>query len=826
MRHNGNADRQDLSSPRRGGRDKKTALTNFLQNLRHSILERPYYAAAYVVLFFAAAGMRFWDLGFRAVHHDESLHAYYSWNLFDGNGYIHNPMMHGPFQMEATAGLFFIFGDSDYTSRLLYAIAGTALVLMPLLFRSRLGNWGALIISVMLAFSPAMLYYSRFARNDILMAVWALGIVIAMWRYLDEGSGDTDSADREQEELVPVAGASGDEDDGSSPLKGEESRRGRAPVPTLDGEVIEGEDEGDLSAEEAAVPPPSMGKVRYLYITAALLAFAFASKESAYLITATMGLYLGFVITSRNWEAIRSRVVIGEDSPPAAVVKMVQGGWSAFFQGLEMRGVSKETGFLVLLITITLPLWGAFISFFQHTPLLDWSGLILASPVGGNAEIGAPERGGLVVAFLVTALLIFLGLLYGLKWNQSVWWKAAAVFYVLFILMYTTFFTNMVGIGSGVWQSLGYWVVQQGEARGGQPWYYYFVVTTVYEFLPFVLAIVASVYYVRKRDKFGLFLVYWVWMTFLLYTVASEKMPWLLVNITLPMIVLSGKFLNDLIVQLEWKPLIRSGGVLVLPGVPIFLVLLWNLAFVGLDGFETIDVLLAVALGVVVIALAATGYLLARRIGRQGFATLGLVSGAAVLLILSGRASITASFENGDVPIEMIVYTQTSPDIHRLARQLRDQDVPEGAQIVAIDGTSGFHWPWYWYLRGKEGIGYTTYGSTGSQTLPNAPIALVHSNNKNAADESFTEAFSESQRIRHRWWFPEVYRGATMGKVIDSLTDRQVWRDFADYFLYRNLQSGDGMCIPAEDQFSCLGSENAYIYQSPDSAAPFIPKFN
>jgi hypothetical protein len=34
------------------------------------------------------------------------------------------------------------------------------------------------------------------------------------------------------------------------------------------------------------------------------------------------------------------------------------------------------------------------------------------------------------------------------------------------------------------------------------------------------------------------------------------------------------------------------------------------------------------------------------------------------------------------------------------------------------------------------------------------------------------------------------------------------------------------MCIPAEDQFSCLGSENAYIYQSPDSAAPFIPKFN
>ena len=219
-----------------------------------------------------------------------------------GDGYIHNPMMHGPFQMEATAGLFFLFGDSDVTARLLYAIAGTALVLMPLLFRSRLGDWGALFTSMMLAFSPAMLYYSRFARNDILMAVWALGIVIAMWRYLDE------YAKGSQEE--------------SSALETDE--------------------------EEAADPPPKMGNTLYLYITAALLAFAFASKESAYLITATMGLYLVLVIVSRNWDAVRAKVNVGVDSPPVATVKIV-GGWiSRLDRGLEMRGISKEAGFLVL----------------------------------------------------------------------------------------------------------------------------------------------------------------------------------------------------------------------------------------------------------------------------------------------------------------------------------------------------------------------------------------------------------------------------------------------------------------------------------------------
>ncbi len=760
-------------------------------NTNRYTVKRALYVATYVVLAVAAAAMRFWELGSRAFHHDESLHAFYSWNLYAGEGYIHNPMMHGPFQMEATAGLFFVFGDSDVTARLLYAIAGTALVLMPLLFRSRLGDWGALFTSMMLAFSPAMLYYSRFARNDILMAVWALGIVIAMWRYLNE------DAKGSQEE--------------SSAL--------------------------ETDNEETADPPPKMGNTLYLYITAALLAFAFASKESAYLITATMGLYLVLVIVSRNWDAVRAKVNVGVDSPPVATVKIV-GGWiSRLDRGLEMRGISKEAGFLVLLITLTLPLWGAFASILQDTRLLDWSGLTLASPVGGSGPIGSPVGGGLVVAFLVTAFLIFLALSYGLKWNMSVWWKAATIFYALYILMYTSFLTNGFGIGSGVWQSLGYWVVQQGEGRGSQPWYYYTVITTLYEFLPLLLSIIGSVYYLRKRDKFGLFLVYWVWTTFLLYTIASEKMPWLLVNITLPMIVLSGKFLNDLIARVEWKKVSKAGGLLTVFGVPVFLAILWNLAFLGLDESETVGDLpvgtLGPALAAVAVALVAAGYFLARRIGPFVFGTIGLVSLAAVLLVLSGRAGMMAAFRHGDIPVEMIVYTQTSPDIHDLALMLRDQDTNEGVHIAAIDGTSGFHWPWYWYLRGREDVEYTNYDTLGVTNPPRSPIALVHSTNKGTTAPSFTDEFSTPQQIRHRWWFPEaVYRGYHdsdqfgIGKLVADPLDRHTWRELADYFLYRNLWTNNGVCVPAENKFSCLGSENAYIYQRPDMDTPFVPRYN
>jgi len=60
-------------------------------------------SALYVILIAAAALTRFWDLGKRAIHHDESLHAYYSWVLSQGNGFRHDPLMHGPFLFEANA---------------------------------------------------------------------------------------------------------------------------------------------------------------------------------------------------------------------------------------------------------------------------------------------------------------------------------------------------------------------------------------------------------------------------------------------------------------------------------------------------------------------------------------------------------------------------------------------------------------------------------------------------------------------------------------------------------------------------------------------------
>ena len=69
--------------------------------------------ALWALLILVAIWTRFWDLGYRAQHHDESLHTYYSWLFATGDRlYVHHPLMHGPFLFHANALVYKLFGDN------------------------------------------------------------------------------------------------------------------------------------------------------------------------------------------------------------------------------------------------------------------------------------------------------------------------------------------------------------------------------------------------------------------------------------------------------------------------------------------------------------------------------------------------------------------------------------------------------------------------------------------------------------------------------------------------------------------------------------------
>ena len=139
---------------------------------------------------------------------------------------------------------------------------------------------------------------------------------------------------------------------------------------------------------------------------------------------------------------------------------------------------NKFVSMSVFLITLTLPLWAAFSGIlFNFLPIET---ILISSDT--NSEIGMPADKSNLLAILITSCLFFLSVLIGFKWGKLLWLKCSMFFWVIWASIYTTLFTNMPdGIYKGLWQSLGYWIVQQGEGRGNQPFYYYFVLSSIYE---------------------------------------------------------------------------------------------------------------------------------------------------------------------------------------------------------------------------------------------------------------------------------------------------------------------------------------------------------
>ncbi|MFL2756089.1 MAG: flippase activity-associated protein Agl23 [Dehalococcoidia bacterium] len=625
----------------------------------HKIVEWGYY----IFILSIALFLRTVELSNRAMHHDESMHAYYSWQLHEGFGLVHNPMLHGPLQMELTAIIFTLVGDSDFTARILYAIFGTILVGLPFLFRSRLGTWGAIFTSLFLCFSPSMVYFSRFARNDIIIAVFTFGLIIAIWKFFQTQ------------------------------------------------------------------------KPRYLLLISFLLALSFGTKESAFLITAIILSYclLEFCsnIANQTFALIKSNANI-------TVLKLCS-TFTYILKREAIRGTkyTKAPAYIsvfIIVSTLTLPQWAAFSGILQNTFLLKWSGIILLSETG---MVGMPSGTGNLIALLLTITLGLASIFIGYRWHWKIWWQCALIFYVTWVLIYTTGLSNFIsGIKTGVWQSLGYWIVQQGEGRGGQPEYYYLILTSIYEYFPFVISIAGIIYYLKKPNKFAKFLIYWVLVTFIIYTVASEKMPWLLVNIVLPMIVFSGYFIGIVFEKIIKHKVLNKMTV-------VFTVC------------------------------------------------------AIVLFCLSVRTSLIASFVNSDIPKEMLVYTQTSPDLKESISIIKEIDGQSDSRKpnIYIDSTSGYTWPWAWYLRNRKDVTYGSYPN--SMNIKTPEILIIHPENYNPPEVIANPNSVTLQKIPHRWWFPEeTYRELSIPNLIQKNTNFQSLQSTLEYWLNR---SNIGHRIGSED---------------------------
>lgn len=506
------------------------------------------------ILLFAVI-TRFYDLESRVMSHDESLHTYFSWLLYRGQGYQHTPMMHGPLQFHMLALIYFIFGVSDFTARIPAVLFSIATVWMVWSWRDYLGKWGTLAAGLMLVVSPYMLYYGRYVRNESFTGVAGLLLLYGILRYLEKG-------EKRYLYFVTV------------------------------GSLLH-----FLTKETAFIYAAQALLYLGFYFIARITRQPWQDHPSLYRVfiialaaVALLGLMgLGVGVVNRHADILTGTETAapanptGESNPLALPAEAVEpssiffglaavaliGAVVILFLGYGWNNLLKERSFdlIMLMGTFILPMFSAFlIKLFEKT-------LNLTIPTE-VAEVNALDARALGIIGVFLIVLYVASIAIGMYWNRD-WWKYGALFWGLYTIFFTTVFTNAAGFFTGVIGSLGYWIVQQGVERGSQPEYYYILVQIpMYEFLPAIGLLVAIVMGARKlmkRDqvsaapetsdaleappesapsKFGLFfslMTWWSISSVLAFTIAGERMPWLTYHMAWPMILVSGWAIGQLI---------------------------------------------------------------------------------------------------------------------------------------------------------------------------------------------------------------------------------------------------------------------------------------
>ena len=800
---------------------------------KHSWLDRPLFSIfpaltgeilIFILIILLAAVSRLYDLGVRVMSHDENLHVYFSWLFSQGQGYQHNPMMHGPLQFHLLALTYFLFGASDITARLPHAIASILTIVLLWKWRRYLGRAGTLVAAVLMLISPYMLYYGRYARNEAFVGLFFVLTLYAILRYLETG------------------------------------------------------------------------KARYLVLLTIATVLHFTVKETAFIYTAQALLFLAFYLVNRVTRApwknsgiftgfliaisigvllagaalgvtIYNRAQIATDASqtaapiipgqtpgdstsligyvPSVTTLIILAGATFLVAailliiGYGWKNLRRERSFdmLILLGTFVLPQLAAF-----PVKALGWNPLDYQFTWPGFDPQALWAQGPVRTAVVFLTLTV-LSIAIGLLWDKKRWLVYAALFWGIYLVFYTSLFTNWQGFFTGAVGSLGYWLEQQGVHRGDQPWYYYLLVQIpVYEFLPALGLCLAAYFGLRRKSPAPLpldvstkgstappdpasalppsegnytfpLLLWWSLSSLLAFTIAGEKMPWLTFHITLPMILLTGWGMGQVVERVNWFEVRKRRGGL----VTVLLIVL----FVGLSGSlvtalganppfqgKTLEQLTAtgtflLSAGIALVSASGLAYLLSGWKVRDALRIAVLIV-FGLLAILTGRTAVRAAYVNYDNATEYLVYAHGASGIRDVMEQvdrISSRIAGEHNLQLAYDANlpkQGVAWSFKWYLRNYPNS--FTFDKP-DDSLRDVPVIIVDQNNFANIEPIVGENYYHLEYVR-MVWPNQDYFGLTWSRIKDAITNPamrsaifQIWLD-RDFSAYAQATGKWGLTLP------------------------------
>lgn len=415
---------------------------------------------------------RFYDVGARVMAHDEINHVVPSYSI---STYVYDPVTHGPFQFHAIAMSYFLFGASDFTSRIPAAVFGVAVVIFTLFgWKRYLGRIGALIGGVLFMISPYILFYSRYTRNEIFIVFWGLVMLWLFLRYLEDGK---------QKWLLWLAFI----------VAMHYSDKATSYIFTAEALVFL----ALLFVRECARAKWPTVKERNNFVSVFLIALMCLAMVGGFYIlhkslSTPQSLIESSTLTGGGLAQATTSNLFASQLPMLVSAVLLVGAviWLILLliKGLGWKRIRSSRLFDLLVFQLLLVL-----------PLLT---ALPIQALGFHAM--DTSTASIIRTGIVFVLLFVLSTFLGLLWNRKTWLLGLAIFWSVFILFYTTFFTHGEGFFKGIVAALAYWMEQQGVQRGEQPLYYYALVQIpVYEYLPAIGALMTFFIACKKKLFFS-----------------------------------------------------------------------------------------------------------------------------------------------------------------------------------------------------------------------------------------------------------------------------------------------------------------------------------
>lgn len=456
-----------------------------------------------------AAALRLLWLTKAPFQHDEAIYSIFSLNFAT---YNFDPVYHGPVLYHIVRLFFNVLGDSDFSARLVAVVLGMgtlALVAWP--GRRWLGSRGALFALGLMAISPAMVTYHRRILHDPLVQILTLGAIFCFQSGL----------------VLPV---------------------------------------GTWRSRKA-----------WIGVVALLTLFIATKANSFFVVAMLFSFWVARWLRPIRWDAIGLKPEVLRVAPflPAILVGGIVVFWAVY--------VPVEKGNLGQFLLAALMVGTALLIPRLGAPLFAFTVVSLASTAAfrDGTTIQTARNEIMLIAICFAACLVLW------EWLRSgntdpkktaaapafTWPKLDWVAIGLSLAAGAFLFVFFFGHGYIWWKNYGaipqylqdvkqampkmldYWGGQQKAPRLPGRHDFYLPLMIIYE-LPIVIAAIFGILRAtRHRTPFTDLCLWWGLTSYALYSMANEKVPWLLSHIMMPLILLAGWWLAYVSADLKWRRL-------------------------------------------------------------------------------------------------------------------------------------------------------------------------------------------------------------------------------------------------------------------------------